>query len=400
MMKLKRKIKRVINKIRYSESKKYIIFVAIVVPILIFFILSRFIFGEEASNRLNYNVKVTLTDYNIKISYAAYNTDTNSFECTWFMMPKNTATVSSSQPEIYSIAVDTDLDTFIEYDTAELSSTAQQIMAKNVPKSFNYVRIFFMSKNADTVVPDRYDDFGDLIEGYTIDGETEYLEVRIDIKDIQIINNEAALTSTYVTFEQFDEEETTVSPTVTVKDTTTTIPTDTVTTETETTANTVTNTTTSTTTAVTTTPQASVTSTSTTAKTSTVSTTPKKTATTTKSEKTTKATTTTPKKTTTQATTTTTGLKYVALRGLKIGSSPVATNGSITLEVNGTAQLYPIFTPEDVTYKAVKWTSKNTDVAVVDSSGKVTAVGKGSVIIKCTTIEGEIFEVGIMIKVI
>lgn len=393
MKKLKRKIRRLITYINNSASKKYIIFVAITVPIFIFFIVSRFIFASTKSNSLNYNTKVTLTDYNIKISYATYNTDTHSFEFTWFMTAKNDTMASSSMPEIYSIAVDTDLDTFIEYDTLELSSTAKQIVAKNVPDDFEYMRIFFQSKEADTIVEDKYDEFGDLIEGYTITGETEYLEVHIDIQDVTVINNEAALTTTYVTFEELTEEDTitenrtsattsmtaTNSLTTTADATTTSIPTESVTTTTITTLQTTT-TATPTTTTITAKP---------------MTTTAEKTTTTTKATTTAEKTTTTTK----QTTTTTTAAQYVALRGLKINSKS-AVDGVITLQTGNTAQLVPIFTPENATHKAVKWTSIDTNIATIDSNGKVTAVSKGTTIIKCTTTDGEIFEVGIMIKVI
>ncbi len=391
MKKLKRKIRRLINYIRNTSSKKYIIFVAVTVPILIFFIASRFIFSETESNSINYNAKVTLTDYNIKISYATYNTDTHSFEFTWFMTAKNDAMVASSEPEIYSVAVNTDLDTFIEYETLELSSTAKRIIAKDVPPEFEYLRVFLQSKKADTIVEDKYDEFGDLIEGYTIEGDTEYLEVHIDMRDVTVINNEAALTTTYVTFEMLgDNDETSFTttgsepatftePTVTPKVTTTTdvtVPT-----------------------TVTTTTTASTTVTTITAK--KITTTAKKTTTT--KEKTTtttaKQTTTEPKKTTT-TTTTTTAKPYVELRGLKL-SCPWEVSGVITLKIGERAQIAPVLNPENASLRSIIWESTDENVAVVSTDGKASAVSPGTSIIKCTVTdtEGKIFEVGIMIKV-
>ncbi len=392
MKKINRKIRRLINYIRNSASKKYIIFVAVTIPILIFFIASRFIFSETESNSINYNAKVTLTDYNIKISYATYNTDTHSFEFTWFMTAKNDAMVASSEPEIYSVAVNTDLDTFIEYETLELSSTAKRIIAKDVPPEFEYLRVFLQSKKADTIVEDKYDEFGDLIEGYTIEGDTEYLEVHIDMRDVTVINNEAALTTTYVTFEMLGDNDETSFTTTGSDSATSTEPTVTpkVTTTTDVTVPPT----------VTTTTTASTTVTTTTAK--KITTTAKKTTTT--KEKTTtttaKQTTTEPKKTITM-TTTTTAKPYVELRGLKL-DSPQEVNGIITLKMIGeSAQISPVLTPGNASVSTVTYKSRDEAVATIGADGRATATGEGTCIITCavTDTAGKIFEVGIMIKV-
>ena len=51
---------------------------------------------------------------------------------------------------------------------------------------------------------------------------------------------------------------------------------------------------------------------------------------------------------------------------------------SIALDVNETKTLKATVTPDDATDKTVTWESSNASVATVDSSGKVTAVAKGT----------------------
>ena len=60
-----------------------------------------------------------------------------------------------------------------------------------------------------------------------------------------------------------------------------------------------------------------------------------------------------------------------------------------SLKVNDTEKLTVTITPSDVTqkYKTVFWTSSNNDVATVDSSGTVTAVGVGTASIKVMTLD-------------
>lgn len=58
---------------------------------------------------------------------------------------------------------------------------------------------------------------------------------------------------------------------------------------------------------------------------------------------------------------------------------------SITLEGGQTYKLTATITPSDADITSVKWSSSNTNVATVNSSGTVTAVGAGTCTITCTT---------------
>lgn len=61
---------------------------------------------------------------------------------------------------------------------------------------------------------------------------------------------------------------------------------------------------------------------------------------------------------------------------------------SITLKLGSTATITPTVKPDTATYKTVKWTSSNYDVATVDENGKVTAKGVGYAEITATTTNG------------
>ena len=384
------------KRLKRTEATKYIVFLAINVPILIFFLLSKIIFGT-ATQSLNYNVQAGLTDYLLKVSYATYNTDTAQFDFIIFYKSKGSVvTPTAETPSIYSICTNTNTDLAISYDTSVIRSNAYKVTAYDVTTDFDYIRVYLQSKTADKVVDDSYDQFGDLIEGYTIEGSTEYLEIRIDKEDIRFISSEEAATLTLPIID-IDEE---LSDEITTTATTTqTEPTTTTTTTTTSAEQSVTTTTTTTKTepSVTTTTKKPTVTTTTTKKPTVTTTTTKKTTTTTTT--TTKAkTTTTAKKTTTTTTTTTLVTAEVIPTGLKI-SSPLAINGIITLNTGGTAQLTADFTPDNVTDKSVVWSSRKPEVVTVDKSGKLTAVGKGTTTVSCETANGR-FKVAIMVKVI
>ena len=76
--------------------------------------------------------------------------------------------------------------------------------------------------------------------------------------------------------------------------------------------------------------------------------------------------------------------------GLTVLTTDVTLNeSSLTLTNAGdTAKLQATVSPSNATYKSVTWTSSNTEVATVNSSGVVTAVGNGTATITVTTADG------------
>jgi uncharacterized protein YjdB len=74
---------------------------------------------------------------------------------------------------------------------------------------------------------------------------------------------------------------------------------------------------------------------------------------------------------------------------LGISVTGVSLNKTITsLPVGGTDVLAAAIAPANATNKAIKWTSSNSKVAVVDDAGKVTAVGGGTATITAVTVDG------------
>ena len=61
---------------------------------------------------------------------------------------------------------------------------------------------------------------------------------------------------------------------------------------------------------------------------------------------------------------------------------------SVTLQKGKTRTLTATVSPKKATIKNVTWTSSDTKVATVDQNGKITAVGKGTAVITCTTKNG------------
>ena len=78
-----------------------------------------------------------------------------------------------------------------------------------------------------------------------------------------------------------------------------------------------------------------------------------------------------------------------------IGSAVVPVSGitlnttTLNIRVGRTSTLSAVVTPSNATYNTVIWTSSNSNVAVVDGSGKVTAVKEGTATITASTVEGK-----------
>ena len=79
----------------------------------------------------------------------------------------------------------------------------------------------------------------------------------------------------------------------------------------------------------------------------------------------------------------------VTVTGTTVSVTGVTLNtNSLALNVGGESTLSATVAPSNATNKAVTWSSSNTSVATVSSTGKVTAVGAGSATITVTTSDG------------
>ncbi len=79
----------------------------------------------------------------------------------------------------------------------------------------------------------------------------------------------------------------------------------------------------------------------------------------------------------------------IKVKVLPVSVTGVSIASSVTLSKGYTKTLTATVTPSNATNKAVTWKSTNTKVATVDKNGKVTAVGKGTAYIICTTKDGK-----------
>lgn len=367
-----------IANIRYAATVMIIL-----AGVLICVFLSVYQAVDDKTSDMNYNVTVSLNGYLIKAANAEYDSEAKLFE--FDLYHKSKSEVKASTPEIYSIASSDDLNTFRKYTAEPIKNNeyGMHYRVTDVPAEAEYVRIFLSSTTPSYTLPDKTDDFGNVIKGETVAETTQYVEIVIDMKSVnqEKISPEGIISDID---KDFSSESTTslfsVQSSVTYTSKAAFVS-NTTTAESHTTAA-ITTSSMSTTSKQTTTPK------QTNAKTETTSV--KKTTTTAAvSSSTTTAEATRPPVTTTA--------QHIPLRGLKIDCAQ-AVNGVVTLPQGSSATLTAVFTPANASAK-VSWSSTDSSVAAVDASGKVMAVSKGTCIIKCTSTGEELFEVGIMIKV-
>lgn len=379
-----------IANIRYAATVMIIL-----AGVLICVFLSVYQAVDDKTSDMNYNVTVSLNGYLIKAANAEYDSEAKLFE--FDLYHKSKSEVKASTPEIYSIASSDDLNTFRKYTAEPIKNNEYGIhySVTDVPAEAEYVRIFLSSTTPSYTLPDKTDDFGNVIKGETVAEATQYVEIVIDMKSVnqEKISPEGIISDID---KNFSSESSTTSQTTLQSSATYTS-----TAASESTASAASETSESSTTTAESHTTAAIT-------TSSMSTTSKQT--TTPKQTTAKPKTTSAKKTTTTASvssstataattrpTVTTTAQHIPLRGLKIDCAQ-AVNGVVTLPQGSSAALTAVFTPANASAK-VSWSSTDSSVAVADASGKVTAVSKGTCIIKCTSTGEELFEVGIMIKV-
>lgn len=76
----------------------------------------------------------------------------------------------------------------------------------------------------------------------------------------------------------------------------------------------------------------------------------------------------------------------VKVNGIKLSTS--ASDNNVILNIGSQSKITPVISPTNATNKTVTWTSNRPDIAIVDSTGTVTATGSGKAIITATTADG------------
>ena len=368
------------------------------------FIISSFTNANQKNTSIDYNKAIEFKDWYVKINNAIYIPESNTIEFTFHIKSKY-AEPSTSKPEISLISTNLSYKKGKEYYASESDVNYTNYIVSDIEEDFTYLNVYFTTSSPDVVYPDQVDAFGEVTEGGVQKGEVTEARIRIDKQDMLILSEEERAT--------FTTENTSIITTTTKPKITTnhTAAGNLKVTEGETSdssSNSVT--TTKATAKLTKTESSSVSEKETSGNAEVV----------TKTENTSHRydyngggaaavqpnttdeyyTQETPTTTTTETITTTTKEQQtdnktssentqqatVSVYAIKLQTDFPSNN--IMININQTAQITPVISPENATNKEVTWTSNRPDIAVIDEHGKVTAVSSGRAIITAKSVDG------------
>ena len=401
---------------QFSAKKSTIIYIivgiVIVLAVIIGLIISRSKKEEESVTK-GYNEVYEISDYAVKINSVSFLEDTNELAFVYYIKQIHNTSEAASAPSVSEIEVTYDEKNDKKESLVFSSERKNDIQilytAKDFdPKNAEYITIFIQYKDADYREKDIVDEFGDVTEGEFHKGETHTFYVTVDIRDIKNIKSsefelpkmntdEMEKATSISTKSPENSSQTDTSESIAETTTTTTVddsgdtpaPPDMTTTsrkivtvdpDSDTPAPP--DMTTTSRRIVTVDPNSDTPAppdmTTSSRKIITVdpnSDTPAPPAMTTTARTTTQKITTTTKQTTTTKTTTT---------AKSIPTVKLAVDVSVEqLAIGNTLKINPVYEPINST-DTFSWSSNREDRVTVDSSGTVTAVGKGSAIITCT----------------
>lgn len=165
-----------------KSNKIYAVFTFFSICIFVLFFSSTAIANAGTpSASSSYNEIFRLNDYSVKVTNASYHNNIveitlkcklmNSYSSQLY--PEVTKVTFDGLPEEYQFKTDEKLDDYSQYVTI-----------LEPPASFNYVKIVVSSAMPDTVVEDSYNEFGELIPGYTKEGKVHFNTVTIGKRDM------------------------------------------------------------------------------------------------------------------------------------------------------------------------------------------------------------------------
>lgn len=129
----------------------------------------------------SYNEIFRLNDYNVKVTNASYHD--KSVEITLKCKLMNSYS-SQLYPEVTKVTFD-GLPEEYHFETGgKVDAYSQYVTISEPPADFKYVKIVVSSAMPDTVVEDSYNEFGELIPGYTKEGKVHFNTVTIDKRDM------------------------------------------------------------------------------------------------------------------------------------------------------------------------------------------------------------------------
>lgn len=167
-----------------ASSKIYKIFTIVTAVLAVLFLTSNsWITSLTYKSKSNgYNKTMSLNGYNIKVTDAAYYDNVCEFVIKCRLSGSDTG---ATYPEVTAVNFDDDLTDHKFTAGNKYDDYSRKITVKNPPSNFKIMRVVIKTSMPDTKYDDAYDEFGEKIPAHTEKGKTITLRVTIDRKDMQ-----------------------------------------------------------------------------------------------------------------------------------------------------------------------------------------------------------------------
>lgn len=167
-----------------ASSKIYMIFTIVTAVLAVLFLTSNsWITSLTYKSKSNgYNKTMSLNGYNIKVTDAAYYDNVCEFVIKCRISGSDTG---ATYPEVTAVNFDDDLTDHKFTAGNKYDDYSRKITVKNPPSNFKIMRVVIKTSMPDTKYDDAYDEFGEKIPAHTEKGKTITLRVTIDRKDMQ-----------------------------------------------------------------------------------------------------------------------------------------------------------------------------------------------------------------------
>lgn len=167
-----------------ASSKIYKIFTIVTAVLAVLFLTSNsWIASLTYKSKSNgYNKTMSLNGYNIKVTDAAYYDNVCEFVIKCRISGSDTG---ATYPEVTAVNFDDDLTDHKFTAGNKYDDYSRKITVKNPPSNFKIMRVVIKTSMPDTKYDDAYDEFGEKIPAHTEKGKTITLRVTIDRKDMQ-----------------------------------------------------------------------------------------------------------------------------------------------------------------------------------------------------------------------
>lgn len=167
-----------------ASSKIYKIFTIVTAVLAVLFLTSNsWIASLTYKSKSNgYNKTMSLNGYNIKVTDAAYYDNVCEFVIKCRLSGSDTG---ATYPEVTAVNFDDDLTDHKFTAGNKYDDYSRKITVKNPPSNFKIMRVVIKTSMPDTKYDDAYDEFGEKIPAHTEKGKTITLRVTIYKKDMQ-----------------------------------------------------------------------------------------------------------------------------------------------------------------------------------------------------------------------